>query len=135
MSKEAAMTLHAEPDDVARSDALAGCECGHCGRRYFPKRTVCTECGSDGAMADVAIEGPGALYSHAIVQIAPKIFEVPYAVGYVDLPGDVRVLGQIVDWDRQPLKQGMKMQIDHAPIATEPDGSKRVSFVFRPAAD
>ena len=36
---------------------LEGCECGECGRKYFPKRVFCTECGSRDAMRDARIEG------------------------------------------------------------------------------
>lgn len=128
-----AIETSAKPADVAgRATWLAGCECGECGRKYFPKRGFCTECGSQHTMRDARIEGPGKLYSHSIIHIAPKTFKVPYAVGYVDLPGDVRVLGQIVGWEDGPLTQGMEMQIGYAPIAEEPDGSVRESFVFQP---
>lgn len=128
-----AIETSAKPADAAdQATLLAGCECGECGRKYFPKRSFCTECGSRDAMRDACIKGLGKLYSHSIIHIAPKAFKVPYAVGYVDLPGDVRVLGQIVGWEDGPLKQGMDMQIGYAPIAEEPDGSLRESFVFRP---
>lgn len=109
---------------------LEGCECTQCRRRYFPKRSVCTECGSRNTMKDVLIDGPGTLYSFSVVHVAPKTFNVPYAVGYVDLPGNVRVLGQIGNWTDTPLKQGMRMEIGRGPIATEADGSTRRSFVF-----
>ncbi|MEP3439110.1 MAG: OB-fold domain-containing protein [Hoeflea sp.] len=111
---------------------LEGCECGECDRKYFPKRVFCTECGSRDAMRDARIEGPGKLYSHSIIHIAPKTFKVPYAVGYVDLPGDVRVLAQIFGWEDGSLEQGMEMEIGYAPIAEEPDGSIRESFIFQP---
>ncbi len=125
-------TSTAPAEAAGRKTWLAGCECGACGRKFFPKRDFCTECGSQDAMRDARIEGPGKLYSHSIIHIAPKTFKVPYAVGYVDLPGDVRVLGQIVEWDDGPLEQGMEMQIGYASIAEEPDGSVRESFVFQP---
>lgn len=122
---------HAQrPDNM--DCVLIGCKCTDCGRVFFPTREVCTVCGSEKPMAEAVIDGPGTLYSHSIIHIAPKTFEVPYAVGYVDLPGEVRVLGQIEGWQDFDLKQGMTMEIGRAQIATEADGSARHSFVFRP---
>lgn len=114
-------------------NTLAGSECTQCGRRYVPSRAFCTECGSNEQMKAVRVAGPGKLYSHSVVHIAPKGFKAPYAVGYVDLPGDVRVLGQIFGWENVTLRQGMAMEIGRGAIAVEPDGSIRESFVFRPA--
>ncbi len=121
--------------DAEQDTTLSGCECLECGRRFVPVRSFCTECGRDNRMKDVRIAGPGKLYSHSVVHIAPKGFKAPYAVGYVDLPGDIRVLGQIMGWETTELRSGMAMDIGHAAIATEADGSVRESFVFRPAAN
>jgi uncharacterized OB-fold protein len=116
-----------------RENVLAACKCGQCGRVFFPRRTVCTECGSTEPMLDFDLKGPGTLYSYSIIHAAPKAFSPPYAVGYVDFPEDVRVLGQIVGWGAAALAQGATMTIERAPIAREPDGSLRESFVFRVA--
>lgn len=126
------MQAAAKPTDAAGWEpaGLEGCECTRCGKRYFPKRSICPECGGRGTMKDVLIDGPGTLYSFSVVHVAPPAFNVPYAVGYVDLPGNVRVLGQIGNWATTPLKQGMQMEVGRGPIATEADGSTRRSFVF-----
>lgn len=116
-----------------REISLAACKCAQCGRVFFPRRTVCTECGSTEPMADFELKGPGKLYSYSVVHAAPKLFSPPYAVGYVDFPGDVRVLGQIVGWNEALLKQGATMTIGWGPIARNADGSVRESFVFRVA--
>jgi len=125
-------TLKTADNTSDQKNWLDGCECGECGRKYVPKRVFCIQCGAEDAMKDARIYGPGKLYSHSVIHIAPKTFKVPYAVGYVDLPGDIRVLGQIVDWADGPLFQGMEMEIRYAPIAQEADGSVRESFVFQP---
>lgn len=114
------------------SDVLEGCECRACGRKYFPLRDYCVKCGARDAMQRIGIHGPGKLYSHSIIHIAPPIFKVPYAVGWVDFPGEVRVLGQIFGWEDVPLKQGMAMHIDYAVIGKEQDGTDRESYVFKP---
>lgn len=114
------------------ADSLKACKCAECGRVYFPERAICTECGSDKPMLECAVKGPGKLYSYSIIHAAPKQFSPPYAVGYVDFPGDVRVLGQIVGWGDNSLQQGVEMTIERGTIAKEADGSFRESFVFRP---
>jgi uncharacterized OB-fold protein len=129
-----AAELNSSRQHDAEENTLAGCECMQCGRRFVPPRAFCTDCGSNNRMKAVRIAGPGKLYSHSVVHIAPKGFKAPYAVGYVDLPGDIRVLGQIFGWNNSPLRQGMTMEIGRGAIGIEPDGSIRESFIFRPAA-
>lgn len=114
------------------ANSLKACKCAECGRVYFPERAICTECGSDKPMLECTVTGPGKLYSYSIIHAAPKQFSPPYAVGYVDFPGDVRVLGQIVGWGASSLRQGVEMTIERGTIAKEADGSLRDSFVFRP---
>lgn len=118
---------------VTGEATLPGSECTQCGRRFVPSRTFCTDCGNNDQMKPVSIAGPGKLYSHSVIHIAPKGFKAPYAVGYVDLPGDVRVLGQILGWEDAELRQGIEMEIGRGGIAVEPDGSIRESYVFLPA--
>lgn len=120
------------PQLAGDAAGLEACKCAECGRIYFPRRIVCTECGSDHLMLDYVLTGPGKLYSHSIIHAAPKTFSPPYAVGYVDFPGNVRVLGQIVGWGNHTLHQGAAMAIERGAIAKEADGSLRESFVFRP---
>lgn len=114
------------------TDALDGCKCGACGRKYFPQRDYCVRCGARDAMQPTRIYGPGKLYSYSIIHIAPPTFKTPYTVGWVDFPGDVRVLGQIFGWEDMPLHQGMEMRIAYAAIGQEQDGTDRQSHVFKP---
>ncbi len=115
-----------------QADTLPACRCAQCGQVYFPRRDLCPVCGDGPAMLDAVVEGPGTLYASSVIHIAPKNFTVPYAVGYVDFPGNVRVLGQIAWTPGTQLRPGMAMTIGHGPIARERDGSVRESFVFHP---
>lgn len=131
MQMSKSQTRAGDVDSVKHADSLKACKCAECGRVYFPERTICTECGSDQPMLECLVKGPGKLYSYSVVHAAPKSFVAPYAVGYVDFPGNVRVLGQIVGWGNDSLRQGIAMTIERGPIAKEADGSLRESFVFR----
>jgi uncharacterized OB-fold protein len=43
----------------------------------------------------VALEGSGTVYSHSVIHPNPKSGAQPFALGYVDLPGPVRIFGRI----------------------------------------
>lgn len=48
-----------------------------------------------GGQAVVTLEGTGTVYSHSVIHPNPKTGAQPFAVGYVDLPGPVRIFGRI----------------------------------------
>jgi uncharacterized OB-fold protein len=132
MQMNKAKATEPTPQYANSAAGLDACKCTECGRVYFPKRVFCTECGSDRPMLEYLLTGPGKLYSHSLIHAAPKAFAPPYAVGYVDLPENVRVLGQIVGWRNSSLDQGTVMAVERGAIAKDPDGTIRESFVFRP---
>lgn len=43
----------------------------------------------------VALEGIGTVYSYSVIHPNPKSGAQPFALGYVDLPGPVRIFGRI----------------------------------------
>ena len=43
----------------------------------------------------VALDGSGTVYSHSLIHPNPKSGAQPFALGYVDLPGPVRIFGRI----------------------------------------
>ena len=63
----------------------------------------------------------------------PETFK-PYGVGYVELPGGVRVEGRLTENDPQKLKIGMAMDVVFEPIRTEENGDEVINFFFKPAA-
>ena len=63
----------------------------------------------------------------------PETFK-PYGVGYVELPGGVRVEGRLTESDPQKLRIGMPMQVVFAPYRTEDDGTEVIGFFFQPVA-
>ncbi|MEJ8849374.1 Zn-ribbon domain-containing OB-fold protein [Variovorax rhizosphaerae] len=49
----------------------------------------------DDAHELVEIDGEGAVYSFTVIHPSPKSGEPPFALGYVDLPGPVRIFGRL----------------------------------------
>lgn len=51
----------------------------------------------------VPIERGGRVYSHTVIHPAAKTGLAPYALGYVDFPGPVRIFGRIQGTDRPAI--------------------------------
>jgi uncharacterized OB-fold protein len=127
----------------AAEPALLGSRCQDCGRVAFPSHGSCAACGG----TDVAIEElprRGTLWTWTVQRFMPKrpyksdeteeTFK-PYGVGYVELPGAVRVEGRLTENDPEKLHIGMEMEVVFAPYRTEADGTKVIGFSFAPVGD
>jgi uncharacterized OB-fold protein len=85
----------------------------------------------------------GTLWTWTIQQFMPKspyntdetaeTFR-PYGVGYVELPGGLRVEGRLTENDPRKLQIGMEMEVVFKPIRTEDNGDEVINFFFQPAA-
>lgn len=114
---------------------LIGTHCKKCGQSYFPPTEICPDCyvkGAEGEIAPLKLSSKGRLYSFTIVQIAPARFMPPYALGYVDFPEGVRVLGQLTTKDPQQLKMDMNVEVELGKIAVDDQGNEIHSYKFRP---
>lgn len=56
----------------------------------------------------------------------------PYGVGYVELPGGVRVEGRLTENDPDKLKIGMDMKVVFDTYRTDEDGTEVIGFAFSP---
>ena len=108
---------------------LIGSACRACGTVTFPRQASCPRCTS----TDVAVHHlarKGTLWSWTVQRFRPKsppytgpeAFE-PYGVGYVELPGEVRVEARLTESDPARLRIGMPME-----LTLIADGA----FAFRP---
>ena len=61
----------------------------------------------------------------------PVEFE-PYPVGYVELPGEVKVETLLVDVAPEELRIGMEMELAIVPFASSVSDEPLVTFAFRP---
>ena len=126
----------------AAKPALLASRCNRCGIARFPAATSCMACSGQ----DVTVEelpGRGTLWTWTVQQFMPKppynsgetpeTFK-PYGVGYVELPGGVRVEGRLTENDPQKLHIGMAMEVVFEPYRTEANGDEVINFFFRPAA-
>lgn len=100
---------------------LCGSRCAQCGLSVFPARTFCRRCFA-ATMQPVDLPRRGVLYAWTVVHKAPPAFRTPYVLGYVDLPGGVRVLAQI-EADLADLRTDLPVQLQIGAVSRAADGS------------
>ncbi len=121
--------LEVRPDG---SGNLLGSRCRSCGAHFFPVREVCSGCLSDD-LETIGFSTEGTLYTYSVVRQSTPAFEVPYALGYVDFPEGVRIMGQISGCDLDEISIGMPMVLSLEPFGEDDEGNPTTGYRFRPA--
>jgi uncharacterized protein len=119
---------------------LIGSRCTECGIITFPVQDSCPRCAST-AMEEHLLARRGRLWAWTTQSFPPpsppylgptgKDF-VPFAVGYVELPGEVKVEAHLTESDPAKLTTGMELELVVVPFGTDADGNEVVTFAFRP---
>jgi uncharacterized OB-fold protein len=119
---------------------LIGSACERCGTVTFPRQSSCPRCTSEDVHTH-ELATRGALWTWTIQCFAPKAppypeagveeFE-PYGVGYIELPGEVRVEARLTESDPGRLRIGMAMELT---LVHVPGSSERLTFAFRPVEE
>jgi len=107
---------------------LIGGRCIDCDTIAFPPPAICHNCWSS-SLEPTEIGPRGTLYSYSIVHIGPKPWRIPYALGYVDLPHDVRVLAHIQASDLKRIAIGSEVELGIGEVGVQ-DGQALHTFVF-----
>jgi uncharacterized OB-fold protein len=124
----------------ADKPALLGSRCNNCGIANFPVAESCMACSGQDVTVE-ALPTRGTLWTWTIQQFMPKspyhsnetpeTFR-PYGVGYLELPGGVRVEGRLTENDPEKLQIGMEMDVVFDTWRTEENGDEVISFFFKP---
>ena len=119
---------------------LIGSMCAACGIVTFPAQDSCPRCAST-EMTEHLLPRRGRLWAWTTQSFPPpsppytgpsgKEF-VPFGVGYVELPGEVKVETRLTSADPAVLRPGMEMELVLVPFRTDSDGNEVVTFAFRP---
>jgi len=119
---------------------LIGSRCSACGIVTFPSQDSCPRCASTD-MREQLLERRGRLWAWTTQNFPPpsppyagptgEAF-VPFGIGYVELPGEVKVEARLTDADPERLKEGMEMELVVVPFRTDDDGNEVMTFAFRP---
>jgi len=110
---------------------LIGSRCRECGVVTFPAQHSCPRCTSVD-VEERLLEREGTLYTWTVQGFRPKPpyagpeeFE-PYGVGYVELPGELRVEARLTVADPDQLRIGMPVELVIVPFGD------KVTYAFAP---
>ena len=121
---------------------LIGSRCTACGIVTFPTQDSCPRCAST-AMEDQLLARRGRLWAWTTQAFPPPSPPydgptgaefAPFGVGYVELPGEVKVETRLTEADPARLRTGMEMELVIVPFRTDDDGNEIVTFAFGPVA-
>jgi uncharacterized OB-fold protein len=120
---------------------LIGSRCLTCGNHMFPVQSGCPRCTGErtetvelatrGTLWTWTVQGFPPKAPPYIGDADPKTFR-PFGVGYVELPGQVKVEARLTEADPAKLRIGMEMQLVIVPLSTDDDGNEIVTFAFAP---
>jgi uncharacterized protein len=129
------------PSDQPR---LIGARCQACGLIGFPAGPACERCGGTEA-AQVLLSDCGTLWTFTTQDFrppgppydgadTPETFQ-PYALGYIELPGEVMVEARLTEPDPAQLAIGQPMRLAIVPYTVRADGTEVMTFVFAPVGE
>jgi uncharacterized OB-fold protein len=116
--------------------ALLGSKCTNCGSVLFPRSDSCTYCATDDP-EPVELSRRGTLWSWTAVTASPPGYqgEVPFGIGIVELPENVRVITRLTESDPAALHAGQSMECRVVRLHADDDGNDVVTYAFEPVAD
>jgi uncharacterized OB-fold protein len=129
-------SLFTTVDEAGMSLRLAGSRCATCGAVTFPAQTSCPRCtGQDVAIHPLAEHGT--VWASTVQRFTPKPPYLgsdggpPYAVGYVDLAGEVLVESRLSGpFEQLQIGAPVSLRLEELPGA---DGEPVWTFAFAPA--
>ena len=121
------------------SPQLLGSACDDCSITTFPRQDSCPRCASTN-MNERVLAQRGRLWAWTTQNFPPpsppymgttgKDFQ-PFAVGFVELEGELKVEARLMETDPTKLRIGMEMELVIVPFATNADGNEVMTFGFR----
>jgi uncharacterized OB-fold protein len=94
--------------------------CKKCGKRFYPPRLICDDCGGRKFETYVLPES-ATLETYTVIRVAPSQFsdQAPYAIGIAKFDDGLRMMAQIADCDPDKLKAGMKVRLEFRKIQSD----------------
>ena len=116
---------------------LVGSRCLACGELFFPRKEIalCGHCQSN-ELEEVELSRNAKIYSYSVVSQRPPVYykgEVPYALGFVELPEGIRIETLFSGCDPDSLRVGMDVEMVIEKLHDEEDGTEVMAYKFRPS--
>lgn len=117
---------------------LIGNRCETCGEYFFPKVKSCQnpDCPDKSNVKEVPLSKTGKLWSYTIQHYKPPPpyrGPVPLIIGLMELPENLKVMGQLTNCKEGDLKIGMDMELVVEKLFEDEEGREVVTWKFRPA--
>lgn len=128
---------------VGPEPRLLGSRCVDCGNHTFPAQAGCPRCTGD-HMEPVELGTEGTLWTWTIQGFPPKAPPYvgptddrfrPFGVGYVELPGQLKVETRLTVADPDRLRIGMPMRLVLDVLDIDADGNEIVTYAFAPTQE
>jgi len=119
------------PGVLDEEGRVVGSRCPSCEAHFFPARQVCSRCLAED-LEQVALSTRGTLYTYTVLHQAAPGFEVPFVLGYVDLPEGVRILGQVAGLEPHAVRIGMELDLHVEPFGEDEERRTIMGYRFRP---
>lgn len=126
------------PSDEPR---LIASQCSTCDVVTFPAQADCPRCAAQ-AMESIQLPARGVLWTFTTQEFPPKSPPYmpaagpdgfrPFAVGYVEFPGVVKVEGLLTESDLSKLRIGMGVEVAVVPFRVDENGDEIVTYAFKP---
>lgn len=123
---------------TADGPALIGTRCTGCGTHYFPKSLSCRNPRCDAkAVEEVGLGRQGRLYSYTVQAYQPPaLFRMadwaPYAIGLVEVPEGLRVMGILTGCELADLRIDMPLELVVETLYRDGQGHNIVTYKFSP---
>jgi uncharacterized protein len=119
---------------------LIGTRCASCGAHYFPTSLSCRNprC-REKQVEEVLLSPRGTLYSHTLQAYRPPpLFRMepwaPYAIGLVELPEGLRVMGMLTGCEPDAWEIGASVELTLEALYRDEQGHEVMTYKFRPVS-
>jgi hypothetical protein len=128
-------------DGAGPGAALVASRCTGCGSHYFPKSLSCRNPACDAKAVEEALIGRcGHLYSYTVQSYRPPaLFRMepfePYAIGLVELPEGLRVMGMLTGWALDEIRIGTPVELTVEPLYRDDAGREVLTYKYAPSTE
>jgi uncharacterized OB-fold protein len=128
--------LWTTPEGQEGNPRLLASRCVRCREIFFPQRQlgVCSHCQST-ELELIPLSTQGKIFSYTVIMQRPPEYyrgDIPYAIGFVELPEGVRIQTLFTGCDPENLRTGMKMEMVIERLQEDEMGNEIVTYKFRP---
>jgi uncharacterized OB-fold protein len=129
--KEGLFVIPSKPDETP---LLVASKCPRCHAIMFPEKPSCPNCQAKD-LETLFLKGPGKLYSYTSVLQRPSMFykgEIPYFLGYVELPEGIRIRALLTEVSLETLRLDLDMELVLERLHDDEEGNEVITYKFRP---